>query len=143
MSVFFDTNVIVYALLDDDDVKKRTAAALIAKAIDKGAFRISAQVLKELANTLIRKTDKSPQSIMLSVRRLAPYVAIGDSPQLVIRALELRSEFALQFFDALIIASAEASECNLLISEDMSDGAVYGRVVVRNPFVTSFSVSFD
>ena len=142
MPVFFDTNVIAYALLDDDAAKKRTAAALIAKAIDKNAFHISAQVLKELANTLIRKTDKSPQSIMSAVRRLAPYVAVGDSPQLVIRALELRSEFSLQFFDALIIAGAEASGCNQLISEDMTDGAIYGCVTVRNPFAASFSISF-
>ena len=139
MSMFFDTNVIAYAILDDDAVKQRAAAFLIAKAIDKGAFCISAQVLKELANTLTRKTDKSPQSIMSSIMRLAPYVSVCDTPQLVIRALELRSRFPLQFYDALIIAGAEACGCNVVLSEDMTDGARYGGVLVKNPFTSSLS----
>lgn len=136
MPIFFDTNVIVYALLDDDADKKRIAATLIAKAIDGRSFCISAQVLKELANTLIRRTDKSLQSIASSIRRLAPYVTVADTPRLVIRALELKDEFQLQFFDALIIAGADASGCSLVLSEDMTDGATYGNVLVRNPFAS-------
>ena len=85
---FFDTNVLVYATLDQDVAKKRIAASLI----------------------------------------------MADTPDLVLRALDLRQEYALQFFDALIIAGAESADCDTVYSEDMTDGERYGNVTVVNPF---------
>ena len=131
---FFDTNVLVYATLDQDVAKKRIAARLIMDAVASQAFVISAQVLKEYANTLIRRSDRKPRQIMEDVRRLSPFVAVADTPQLVLRAIDLRQEYSLQFFDALIIAGAESADCDTVYSEDMSDGEQYGNVTVVNPF---------
>ena len=131
---FFDTNVLVYATLDQDVAKKRIAARLIMDAVASQAFVISAQVLKEYANTLIRRSDRKPRQIMEDVRRLSPFVAVADTRQLVLRAIDLRQEYSLQFFDALIIAGAESADCDTVYSEDMSDGEQYGNVTVVNPF---------
>ena len=131
---FFDTNVLVYATLDQDVAKKRIAARLIMDAVASQAFVISAQVLKEYANTLIRRSDRKPRQIMEDVRRLSPFVAVADTPQLVLRAIDLRQEYSLQFFDALVIAGAESADCDTVYSEDMSDGEQYGNVTVVNPF---------
>ena len=46
----------------------------------------------------------------------------------------LKERHGIQFYDALIVASAEEAGCNTLYSEDMEDGAVYGTVRVVNPF---------
>ena len=40
----------------------------------------------------------------------------------------------MSYWDALIIAAAEAASCEIVWSEDMNDGQVYGGVTVRNPF---------
>ena len=40
----------------------------------------------------------------------------------------------LQFFDALIVAGAERANCDTVYSEDMTDGARYGKVTIVNPF---------
>lgn len=54
---FFDTNVLVYATLDQDVAKKRIAASLIMDAVASQSFVISSQVLKEYVNILVRKSD--------------------------------------------------------------------------------------
>ena len=48
--------------------------------------------------------------------------------------LDLRQEYALQFFDAQIIAGAERADCDTVYSEDMTDGERYGNVTVVHPF---------
>ena len=133
---FFDTNILVYATLDQDVVKKRIAASLIMEAIASDSFCISAQVLKEFANILIRKSDRPLRAIREDVSRFSPFVVVSDTPDLVLNALDLRRDCALQFFDALIVASAERAGCDTLYSEDMSDGERYGSVTVVNPFKT-------
>ena len=131
---FFDTNILVYATLDQDVAKKRIAASLIMEAVASDSFCISAQVLKEFANVLIRKSNRLPQEIREDVRRFSPFIAVPDTPDLVLNALDLRRDYALQFFDALIVASAEQAGCDTIYSEDLSDGAHYGSVTVVNPF---------
>ena len=131
---FFDTNVLVYATLDQDVAKKRIAASLIMDAVASQSFVISSQVLKEYVNRLVRKSDRPPQLIREDVRRLSPFVAVADTPGLVLRALDLRQKYALQFFDALIVAGAECADCDTVYSEDMADGERYGNVTVVNPF---------
>lgn len=133
-ATFFDTNVLVYATLDQDVAKKRIAATLIMEAIASNSFCISAQVLKEYANILVRKSDRPLQMIREDVHRFSPFVTVADTPYLVLRALDLRRDHDLQFFDALIVAGAEFASCDTLYSEDMSDGERYGAVDVVNPF---------
>ena len=48
--------------------------------------------------------------------------------------LDLRQKYALQFFDALIVAGAECADCDTVYSEDMADCERYGNVTVVNPF---------
>ena len=131
---FFDTNVLIYATLNQDAAKKRVAASLIMEAVASDSFCISSQVLKEFANILIRKSNRLPQEIREDVRRFSRFVVVPDTPDLVLDALDLRRDYDLQFFDALIVAGAEQADCDTIYSEDMADGAHYGRVTIVNPF---------
>ena len=45
--------------------------------------------------------------------------------------------FHLQLWDAHMLALCAGNGCDVLLSEDMTDGARYGRVVVLNPFEPS------
>ena len=131
---FFDTNILIYATIDQDAEKQRHAATLIARAIAEGEFAISAQVLKEFANTLVKKSDKTFKTIRQTVERFSPYAIVADTPALVLKALDIQNAHGLQFFDALLVAGAESAGCDILFSEDMADGAKYGSITVRNPF---------
>ena len=52
----------------------------------------------------------------------------------MLRALVIQERFAISFWDALLIHSAEIAEATIFCSEDLSDGQVYGGVRVVNPF---------
>lgn len=56
-------------------------------------------------------------------------------------AWRLEDRHALPYWDAMIVAAAELSECETLYSEDMSHGAQYGAVRIVNPFVQARGVT--
>lgn len=49
-------------------------------------------------------------------------------------ALDLATDYKLQFWDALILATAADAGCALLLSEDMQDGFEWRGVTVADPF---------
>jgi predicted nucleic acid-binding protein len=52
----------------------------------------------------------------------------------VLAAIDLHSEAKIGFWDALIVVAAAESGCDVLWTEDLSDGQLLRGVRVRNPF---------
>ena len=52
----------------------------------------------------------------------------------ILEALEIEERYKVSFWDALVIGAAQACGANVLYSEDLSDGQMYGSVRVVNPF---------
>jgi len=133
--VFVDTNVWVYAA-DHRDVAKQQRALTIVRSGADGDFVVSAQVLGEFFDVTTRKLAKhvaigDAQALVSEMSRL-PVVPVDV--RLVQEAIAGASEWRLSYWDPLIIAAAETSGCDVVLSEDMSDGQVYGSVRVENPF---------
>lgn len=130
MPAFFDTNVIVY-LIGSDEAKADRAGELLA-----GGGVISVQVLNEFANVAARKKRLSwveivdVLSVVRSLCRVEPLsLGVHDA------AVRLASEHNFSFYDALIVASAIASGCDILYSEDLQHGRRVERsLTIRNPF---------
>ena len=53
---------------------------------------------------------------------------------LVLAALQTRERFAISYWDAAILEAARALGCEVVLSEDLSDGQDYDGVRVENPF---------
>jgi len=128
---FLDTNVLVYAIGEDP---KRTprAEALLA---DGGV--LSVQVLNELAVVARRKLKMPWPEIVEAIAAIR--VLCPEPLPLTVEtheaALRIASEHGLHFYDALIVAAALESECQLVYSEDLQDGQVIDkRLRVENPF---------
>ena len=51
----------------------------------------------------------------------------------ILEALDLESRYRISFWDALVVQAAQASGAEVLYSEDLSDGQIYGSVRVVNP----------
>ena len=60
---------------------------------------------------------------------------VNQTPQIVSRAVEIKSLYCISLQDAMIVAAAEKSRCGELLSEDLNDRQVYAGVRVRNPFM--------
>ena len=134
MKVFLDTNVFLYAFLNQDVTKKTIAVNLIAQSVNRHNGYVSLQIVKEFCNIMVRKSGKSAAEIEKAVAIFGMMQMVPGSLQLVRKALALRETYGLQFYDALLLASAEQSDCTVLYTEDLNDGQMYGSVKAVNPF---------
>lgn len=133
MPVFVDTNVWVYAVDGADPVKQARAAALLAT--HGPDIVVSTQVLGEFYVTLTRKLRADADIVRAAVERMAgTRVVAVDVPQ-VLRAIDLTGQASIAYWDALIVAAAENSGCERLLTEDLADGQRIGSVRIENPFV--------
>lgn len=128
---FFDTNVLVYVVGQEDD---RTAKA---EALVASGGVVSVQVLNELASVARRKLGMSWDEIgeaLAAIRILCPPMPLTiDTHDAGVR---IAAKYGFQFYDALIAAAALEADCTTLYSEDFQDGQVIeGRLTIRNPFV--------
>ena len=57
------------------------------------------------------------------------------TPAIVRAGLDLNQTRSVAFYDALIIASAQAAGCKLLFSEDLNTGEVIAGVRLLDPFI--------
>lgn len=127
---FLDTNVLLYALAEDDRRTPR-AEALLAE----GAT-ISVQVLNEFTAVARRKLKLDWQQIARLIaiaRRLCGHVQ-PLTAEMHEHARQIAEHHRLSIYDAAIIASALAAGCTTLWSEDMQDGYAIEGLTIRNPF---------
>ena len=133
--IFVDTNVWVYAVDAADPVKRERALEATAPRPGRDIV-ISTQVLTEFYAVVTRKlaVPASLEDAEAMVRQLAvlPVVAIDSS--LVVAAIAGSRQWQISIWDALILRAADVAGCRRVLSEDLSDGATYGSVVVENPF---------
>ena len=134
MRAFFDSNVAVYALADDDEDRRLVAQRLFA---DHGRTRglvLSVQVLLETYNVLTRRKRADAADALAAVRWLARYEVVAPGLQTVLQALELAALHTLSTWDALIVQAALEAGCDTLFSEDLQAGRRFGNLEVVNPF---------
>ena len=132
--VFFDTNVLVYAAVGTgkEEFKRKRALALIQSE----DFGTSAQVLQEFFVTVVRKALR-PLSAAQALEWIEQWAAFPCQPidrELVQIAVGLSERFTISYWDAAILAAAEALGSRIVYSEDLNDGQQYGEVRVINPF---------
>lgn len=129
---FFDTNVFVYALLQDDP-RSDEAEKLIAEG-----GTVSVQVLNEFAAVVRRKIKMPWDEVRFAIENIKSLCPnpIPITVQTHQEALAIAEKYGCRIYDALVVASALEARCTILYSEDMQDGQVIDRrLTIRNPFL--------
>ncbi|HEY2254333.1 MAG TPA: PIN domain-containing protein, partial [Variovorax sp.] len=105
MNVFFDTNVLVYAVDAGDPVRKEMAIERFARAVKDDAVLLSTQVLQEFYNITTRKLKPplSPREAASQLAQLAAFQVVGSTAESVLAAADLAQKHRLQWWDALIL----------------------------------------
>jgi predicted nucleic acid-binding protein len=129
--VFFDTNVLIYAIAQNDPRGPRAEALLATGGV------IGVQVLNEFVSVTRRKMHmpwKDVTEALDAIRVLCPQpVPITISTHET--ALKVAEDHGYAIYDALIVAAALEASCTTLYSEDLQHGQVIGgRLTVQNPF---------
>ena len=132
---FIDTNILVYAATDQDPRKRDIARELINHAIEVNHDGcISTQVLQEFCNTMFRKSLRTREEIDGMLDYFRELVATDVTIDLVRRAVAVKDEYGMQFYDALIVATAAKLGCLEIVSENLNPGQTYCGMAVVNPF---------
>lgn len=132
---FFDTNVLVYAAVRQDERKSATAQELIRHALEVNHDGvISVQVVTEFANVMLNRFKMSAKAVDEWVSQFYPLLATEVTMDAVRNAMCIKEEYGIQYDDALIIATAEKLGCTEIVSEDLNDGQLYHGMAVVNPF---------
>lgn len=132
--VFLDTNVLIYCYSVDEVSKQDIALRLIDKNSENSL--ISTQVINELSNILFKKFKLPSIQIESTILEIDNYIHITSFTLITqIKALKIKEKYKLQYYDALMIATALENKCSILYSEDMQNGLVIENVLtIINPF---------
>lgn len=129
---FIDTNILLYAHLDDPAEARHARALALLQALD--GWTLSTQVLAEYFNGMAR--HRVPQALITS--NIETLVALGNLRVVtldVIRlAWKLKARYGFSYWDSQLVASALDAGCTTLYTEDLQHGQVIeGRLTVVNP----------
>ncbi len=135
---FVDTNVLLYAISRDPEERdKATRATEIVAARD---LVLSVQVLQEFYVQATRKSRSDPltheQAVEL-VESFMRFPVVTITTELMLAAFATRRHFGLSYWDAAILEASRSVGCDVVLSEDLSDGEDYAGVRVENPFRAS------
>ncbi|HEU0200508.1 MAG TPA: PIN domain-containing protein [Burkholderiaceae bacterium] len=130
MKPFLDTNVLLYLFSADTGKADRAEDVMASGAV------VSVQVLNEFVAVARRKLTMSWTEIAEAVQVIEQGCAVEPLTMEVHHAARrLAEQHKLAWYDALIVASALAADCDTLYSEDLHDGMrIEKRLRVRNPF---------
>lgn len=136
MSIFVDTNVLVYARDASEPAKQRAASRWLEALWRSRQGRLSVQVLQEYYVVVTSKLDPGlgRDEAREDVRALLAWHPLPLDSALAEEAWRVEDEAGLSFWDALIVAAARRSGCRYLLTEDLQDGQRVRGVGVLDPF---------
>lgn len=140
---FVDTNVLVYQF-DESDLARQQRATEVMRALWKNrSGRLSQQVLQEFYVTVTRKLNPALpcDRAREEIRDLLAWRPTQPTETLLEDAWHIEDRFKLSWWDSLIVASARAQQCEILLSEDLQDGLNIDGLRVMNPFSTTFNMN--
>jgi len=133
-SVFFDTNILVYAatVTGKDERKRQRAMELV----ESENFGTSAQVLQEfiVAAASKKRLGIGASEAKATLGALLAFPTVPITAGLVLQAWEIKTRYQISYWDAAIIAAAKELGCEVIYSEDLNNGQSYAWITVCNPF---------
>ncbi len=133
---FLDTNILLYSI--SDDPRERGKQGIATALLDRTDNALSVQVLQEFYAQATRPTRSNPLPHELAAGFIRTWLLRFPVQEITIAvlrtALDITAAHRLSYWDAAIVAAAQAVGCSTVLSEDMSDGQRIGGVVVSNPF---------
>lgn len=143
--VFVDTNVLLYAHDESAPVKRPRAQGWLEYLWHERLGRMSMQVLSEYYVNLKRMAGArlTTQEAWASASNYFAWKPLQADEALLRRAREIEQRYRINWWDCMVVGAAQAQDCDLLLTEDLQDGAIFGSVKVRSPFTLSVEESTE
>jgi predicted nucleic acid-binding protein len=133
---FVDTNVLVYWRDVDETLKQPVAAQCLSHLWQTRTGRTSVQVLSEYFTVVTKKMRHPlpPDKAWADVETLLNWTPASIDVETLQSARTIQRRYRLNWWDCLVVASAQQQGCSVLLSEDLQHGSVFDGLTVRNPF---------
>jgi predicted nucleic acid-binding protein len=131
---FVDTNVLLYAISRDRQERDKAKRANDILAAGSGALR---QVLQEFYVQATRASRPDPLTHEQAVELVESFLRFPVAPvttEVMLAAFATGRRFGVSYWDAAIVEAGRSLGCDVVLSEDLSDGGDYLGVRVENPF---------
>lgn len=136
MPSFFDTNILIYAVDEEESGKHELAGELVEAHLVEGDGLISVQVLREFYSATRRlRRPLSEEQARQMVEYFSTFRTLPEDSRMVLAAMRRSQELVLSFWDALIIEAALKGGADRLLTEDLQHGHVIEGVRIENPFL--------
>lgn len=132
---FVDTNILLYAISNDpeEQVKADRANAILASR----DLALSVQVLQEFYVQVTRESRADALTHHQAARLIESFLRfpVQDlTTDVLLAALATKDRYRISYWDAAIIEAGRTRGCDVVLSEDLSDGQDYAGIRVENPF---------
>ena len=129
-----DTNILFYAVDRQEPHKRRIASDIVMRARDADCI-LTTHVLGEFLAAVRGKNPAAyPEARQLAADWSRIFPTVDTRAEQVLAGAALAVDRRLQIWDGIIFAVCGAHGADVLITEDMQDGAVIGGVLLLNPF---------
>ncbi len=132
---FIDTNIFVYAAIEDNvsSKKHRQSLELIVNA--DTSLVTSIQVVNEFYSVLLKQKIEEDKIREKASEILEEFEIVSITPSIIRSAWKLRDKYQCSYWDSLIVSSALHAECNILYTEDLQHGQIIAKKLrIINPF---------
>ncbi|GAB6072726.1 PIN domain-containing protein [Venenivibrio stagnispumantis] len=135
--IFIDTNIWLYAFMEQDFKKTSIAREIIDKNMEQ--ICLSTQILNEICINLLKKANYSEEEIKNLIKNFDEvYEIYPIRIEDCLKASEVRNKFNISYWDSLVIASALNNGCIILYSEDMQHNQIIeNQLKIINPFLNN------
>jgi predicted nucleic acid-binding protein len=135
-NIFVDTNIFLYAKFDDGNDKFKIANDLFNAYFQLKKPFISTQVVNEFCVNAIKKGG-DPLEIRATAAHFDKYFYINPiTMNTIIESFRIYELYQFSHWDCLIVAAAIESNCEILYTEDLSDGQIIDKTLkIINPFI--------
>lgn len=135
--VFVDTNVFIYAIMEDEQSKHKhhRAVSLFNQLSDRVVF-INTQVINEIYSVMLKHgiEDKAIQDKIAAIIQATKISFINI--ETIKKCWDIRIKYKYSYWDSLILASAIENRCDVLYSEDLQQNQVIeNSIKIINPFI--------
>jgi predicted nucleic acid-binding protein len=132
--ITLDTNILVYAFDEREALKRHASLEILNTAANTG-YKLALQTIGEFYAVTTKRRILNPAraaaEVEIFVRGFETFLPSAGAYTL---AAQEASRGRFSYWDAVLLVSASDAGCDIILSEDMADGARLASVTVCNPF---------
>jgi predicted nucleic acid-binding protein len=134
--IFLDTNILLYAKVDDGSDKHIKCHNLLTVVLVGSELVTSVQVLNEYYVNALKKTI-TPAEIQNTVNQfISDFKIVPLTKELIPETHRICNRYQFSYWDSNIVAAALEAKCKILYTEDLQDGQVIDNTLtVINPML--------